>query len=78
MSYPKNKRERFLAGKRKGYKRVAAWFYGDNPDEDFRKKSARHHRDTTKHCSAVWCCGNPRRMGELTFQEIRFLDSLKD
>lgn len=27
MSYPKNKRDRFLIGKRKGYKRVSLFFH---------------------------------------------------
>jgi len=79
MSYPKNKRERFLVGKRKGYKRVSLWFRGnDTENRELRERHARHHRNTTRICSAIRCCGNPRRRGELTFQELRFLDSLKD
>jgi len=81
MSYPNNKRERFLIGKRKGHKRVSLWFNSDYlyPDrEKDRERFARNHRDTTKICSAVGCCGNPRRRGELTLQEMKFLSSLKD
>ena len=78
MSYPKNKRERFQVGERKSYKRVSGWFYVDNPDEEFRKKSAKHHRNTTKKCSCIMCCCNPRKRGELTLQELKFLSSLKD
>ena len=79
MSYPSNKRERFQIGDRKGRKRVAAWFYGDSPpDEDFRRKSIRYHRNTTKTCSCMMMCCNPRKRGELTLQELKFLSSLKD
>jgi len=79
MSYPKNKRERLLIGKRKGRKRVSLWYRDDDPrNAEWKKESIQRHRDTTKMCSAVWCCGNPRRMGILTFQEMRFLGSLKD
>ena len=27
--------------------------------------------DTPKLCSSPWCCGNPRRRGEVTMQERR-------
>jgi len=80
MSYPKNKRERFLIGKRKGYKRVALWTCDYDPIDvrvRDRERWARYHRDTTKKCGGP-CCENPRRRGELTFQELRFLGSLKD
>lgn len=72
MSYPKNKRERLLIGKKKGFKRISLWC----PEKD--KEKAGRYKDVTKKCSALWCCGNPRRKGELKFQERRFLDSLKD
>lgn len=81
MSYPRNKHERFLIGKRKGYKRVSLWSWKDDPIDvrmKDRERWSRYHRDTTKICSALRCCGNPRRRGELTRQELRFLDSLKD
>jgi len=79
MSYPKNKCERFQIGQRKGRKRVSLFFLSDDPrNVEWEKESAQRHRDTTKMCSALRCCGNPRRKGELTFQEIKFLDSLKD
>ncbi len=83
MSYPKNKRERLLIGRRKGFKRVSSWFYVENPDEDFRLKSAKCHRNTTKRCSCS-ICTNPRRSGwskqkeKLTLQERKFLDFCED
>lgn len=79
MSYPKNKRERLLIGNCKGRKRVSLWFLDNDPrNVEWKKDNIRRHRDTTKKCSALWCCGNPRRMGELTLQELKFLRSLKD
>lgn len=79
MSYPNNKRERLLIGQRKGHKRVSQFFLGDDPRNiEWEKESAQRHRDTTKMCSSLRCCGNPRRRGELTFQELKFLDFLKD
>jgi hypothetical protein len=83
MSYPNNKRERLLIGQRKGRKRVSQWFLGslfgnEEENKELRERFAKQHRDITKKCSALWCCGNPRRRGELTSQEIKFLDSLKD
>ena len=79
MSYPKNKRERLLIGYRKGSKRVAMWYLSTDPrNVEWKKESTSRHRNVTKKCSGV-CCGNPRRhLGELTFQERRFLDSCKD
>lgn len=79
MSHPKNKRDRFLKGNNKALKRVSLWFLSDDPRNDkWKKVSITRHRNTTKKCNHV-CCGNPRRyFGELTFQERRFLDSLKD
>ncbi len=79
MSYPSNKRERLQIGQRKGRKRVSLWFQNDDPrNAEWKKMSIQRHRDTTKMCSVLWCCGNPRRMGILTFQEIKFFDSCKD
>lgn len=83
MSYPKNKRERLQIGQRKGRKRVSLWFLKDmhprvEERKELREKHSRHHRDTTKMCSALRCCGNPRRRGELTLQEIKFRSSLKE
>jgi len=80
MSYPKNKRERLLIGRRKGRKRVALWICDSDPiDEQKRDRDRwkRYHRDTTKKCGGG-CCANPRKRGELTLQELRFLSSLKD
>jgi len=79
MPYPRNKRERFLIGTGKGRKRVSLFFLDTDPrNVEWKKESIRRHRDTTKKCSALRCCGNPRRRGELTFQELRFLDSCKN
>ena len=82
MSYPKNKYERFLKGKRKAYERVSLFFSPNlhNKDklEELVENCAKHYRDTTKRCSSCMCCGNPRKRGGLTIQERRFLSSLKD
>lgn len=80
MSYPRNKRERFLIGNYKGRKRVSLWFLDSKPYErkGLKERFIKYHRNTTKKCNGV-CCGNPRRyFGQLTRQELRFLDSLKD
>jgi len=76
MSHPKNKRDRFLAGVRKGKKRVALWFISDYwyLNEAKRKETMEwhegHHRDTTKRCGRR-CCANPRTEGEKTLQELK-------
>ena len=83
MSHPKDRRERFLVGVKKSRRRVADWFsfYGREKREEERELAARHLRDTTKRCGES-CCTNPRKNGwakggGLTFQEERFLESLK-
>ena len=73
MSHPLNKRERFLVGKRKGLKRVPSWIYS----KEERIKWGRTHRNTTKNCNCIMC-RNPRKSGELTFQEIKFLEKNKN
>jgi putative IMPACT (imprinted ancient) family translation regulator len=79
MSHPNNRRERFLVGKRKSYNRVFLFYCCDLHTKDelreMIERNSRHHRDTTKICSAVRCCGNPRKRGELTMQELRFFES---
>ena len=70
MSHPKNKKERFQIGKRKGLKRVRLW----TNDINERERFARSHRDTTKLCGRR-CCANPRKHEkEITLQEKKFLE----
>ena len=76
--YPKNRRERFLIGKRKGEKRSARYWNGYTwfPEKDRDECIKRHEqlrRNTTKLCSCNMC-GNPRRhFKERTMQEKKFL-----
>lgn len=73
MSHPKNKRDRFLVGVRKGKKR-ADGYWGDcaGLTGDFMEKMAQLRRNTTKLCSCAMC-GNPRRkLKDLTIQEKRY------
>jgi len=81
MSHPNDRRERFLVGKRKSYKRVFLFYCSDlhtkEETAELIEKNSRHLRNTTKICSAVRCCGNPRRRGELTMRELRFFESCK-
>lgn len=72
MSHPKNKRERFLIGKRKGYVRAkAAMSIFEYPD--WLEFISRSLRNTTKRCSCE-TCGNPRKhFNELTMQEKKEL-----
>ena len=85
MSHPRNKRERFLIGERKGLKRSKG-YWNCFPEIQDRKEAerltlsnARVRRNTTKLCSCE-ICGNPRRARwtnkkeKLTLQERRFLD----
>jgi len=84
MSRPKNKYERLLISKRKGYKRVSQWFevgshYNRTVEETFekREKHARHHRNLTKVC-AKGCCANPRKyLKEVTLKEKSFAEKQK-
>ena len=83
MSHPKNKRDRFLVGKRKGFKRVIQWFevgYTYKTIEErneVRERFAKHHRDTTKICGRR-CCANPRKHEkQITLQERSFLEKFK-
>ncbi len=80
MSHPKNKRERFLYGERKGRKRVRQWFVvGESCktiDEvkELTEKFTRIHRNITKICNGV-CCANPRKyFKEVTLQERKFAE----
>jgi len=73
MSHPKNRRDRFLIGKKLGEKR-AEGYWGSCPDitQENMERAAYLRRDTTKLCSCVMC-GNARRLlKELTMQEKKF------
>lgn len=76
MSHPRNKRERFLVGKRKGEKRADGLCGNDSRESEWFVRTARAMRDTTKLCSCTMCIG-PRRNpwnkgdGKLTTQEIK-------
>ncbi len=52
------------------------WWYGKHPED-----LARHIgvlRKVTAICSNPICCGNPRRMGELTIQERKFKEKARE
>jgi hypothetical protein len=81
MSHPKDRRERFLVGKKLGEKRGFGYWNGFKfiEDEKVKQKDLRiasyKRRDTTKLCSCSMC-GNPRRVAwkgkdKLTMQERR-------
>lgn len=73
MAHPKDKRERFLKGKRKGNSRAKDFW--NELSEDNRTTMSRVHRNTTKVCSC-FMCGNPRKFfNEKTIQEKRFDDA---
>jgi hypothetical protein len=83
MSHPTNKRERFLFGKRKSFKRVKLWVkLGNvcNTKEKMRnmlEKLAQQHRNTTKICGKR-CCANPRKYEkQITLQEKKFVEAQK-
>jgi hypothetical protein len=78
MSHPKNKRERFLSGDKKGKKRTDNYLKElavlPNVDKAFCNKAKAKRRDTTKLCSCAMC-GNPRKFfDEKTMQEKRLED----
>ena len=52
------------------------WWYKDHPNDLYRHMGIL--RKVTKHCSSPYCCGNPRRRGELTRQERKFLEAYYD
>ena len=63
MSHPKNKKERFLIGKRKGLKRVSLWYmngYTKEKRKELEEEGSRAYRNSTKTCSC-YMCRNPRR-----------------
>jgi hypothetical protein len=66
MPHPKDKRDALLKGIFKSKKRVS--FFDMSADHSC------YYRNMTKRCSDPWCCGNPRKRGELTLQEKRFKD----
>lgn len=69
MSHPRNKRERFLTGKRKG--NIRAKGIGTHMSEECLNKTSVLLRETTKLCSCHMC-GNPRKFfQEKTLQEMR-------
>ena len=76
MSHPRDRRERFLIGKRKGWKRAKGMFAGSRwivteEASEIIEHHAKRMRDTGKRCSCSMCC-NPRRHGEKTMQELKF------
>jgi len=71
MSHPRNRRERFLFGKLKGEKRARGMSAAETVVPEWFERTSRMLRNTTKICSSLRCCGNPRRRGELTLQEIK-------
>jgi len=83
MSYPKNKRERFVNGdnkaKRRFYGEITALSTSGESEEEKRKWEAKEiakRRKTTKLCSCSMC-GNPRRKSwkdKLTMQEKKFFE----
>lgn len=84
MSHPKNKRDRFLIGKRHGENRAMGLYsYQERikRPESF-ETGAKRLRDTTKLCGAS-CCSNPRHNGwgkaggRFTLQELKFEESIK-
>ena len=83
MSHPKNKRERFQIGKRKGVKRALGMAWPVGQSEEWFLSTSRFLRNTTKTCNCSICI-NPRRSGwskakeKLTLQELKFLESLKN
>lgn len=78
MSHPRNRRERFLIGKWLGEKRAkgmsASW---ESRTDEWFKRTSRLFRNTTKICSCLCMCANPRRRGELTMQELKENEKLK-
>jgi hypothetical protein len=83
MSHPKDRRHRFLIGKKKGENRGYKYFEVKDVDERERlvEVAAYKCRNTTKLCSCEMCC-NPRRgvvknKDKLTIQEKRFFESLE-
>jgi len=86
MSHPRDRRERFLIGKKLGEKRAfgywggASLFKNEKERAEFIEKNAQRRRDTTKLCSCS-LCGNPRRVcwnkkDQITMQERKFNESL--
>lgn len=83
MPHPRNRRERFFIGKRKGEVRAAGETCGftwshrtEEEKQESLKRWAYLRRETTKPCSCSMC-GNPRRnrwgkkSEQLTMQERR-------
>ena len=73
MSHPKNKRERFEIGKRKGWKRIQNW----NGSKDNLIIWSQQRRNTTKICSCS-ICGNARKYYGKTTQEQKFIQSIRN
>jgi len=88
MPHPRNRRERFLVGKRKGEYRAKAdtfgwsWFRMTEEERlEYLRRWAYLRRDTTKICSCSMC-GNPRRnhweKDGRTMQEKRYCRPWQD
>lgn len=71
--HPKNKKHRFIIGKRKALKRAKGCVIDNITDEELLFRS-QNLRNSTKTCSCVMC-GNPRRYftdkGQYTIQELK-------
>lgn len=80
MPHPRNRRERFLIGQRKGEKRARAVGHGfsEPPSGPWFMTTSVRLRKTTKLCSC-YMCGNPRKFyKELTMQEKRIGEKYAD
>jgi hypothetical protein len=86
MSHPKDRRHRFLIGKKKGEERgyrywngMKGLIYKNQPRDEVLERAFYLRRNTTKLCSCSMC-GNPRRVAwkdKLTMQEKKFFESLE-
>jgi len=74
MAHPQNKRDRFLVSVGKSKKRTVNFV--SRKDVERITKIIPYYRDITKKCSSPACCGNPRRRGELTRQEVKFNEAV--
>jgi len=88
MKRPKNKADRVRKGKLKAKRRTwwaripwsPTFTMSMSPaitHLEFSQWQERKHRDTTKKCSNPRCCGNKRKIGERTRQELKADDARK-
>ena len=74
MAHPRNKRERFLIGNRKGIARSDGYwnnYQGISWTEEAVKVGRYKRRNTTKLCSCVMCGNDRKHFGMITMQEQR-------